>query len=239
LIYLENRTQGIVITALPPALGHNVSAETLADCFQASLFALALTHGKFRRRFSCGNRNFSKCPQDVRDHVDVGSGSSPVPTTRFANAANNSLCRTLPDPMAPLGAHLATCVGGGIVRVIDEHVVLLPLLPLPPQLIPLKKSPLSKGLHHFCICLFREWERNSMSENVKVTVEEFKRDPGCYLNEVGDNRSMEVGENVVIVSKADLEGYKATIELLSDWVGGKKVFDSIADADRSPEKSYS
>ena len=29
-----------------------------------------------------------------------------------------------------------------------------------------------------------------MSENVKVTVEEFKRDPGRYLNEVGDNRSM-------------------------------------------------
>ena len=74
-----------------------------------------------------------------------------------------------------------------------------------------------------------------MSENVKVTVEEFKRDPGRYLNEVGDNRSIEVGEHVVIVSKADLEGYKATIELLSDWVGGKKVFDSIADADRSPE----
>ena len=74
-----------------------------------------------------------------------------------------------------------------------------------------------------------------MSENVKVTVEEFKRDPDRYLNEVGDNRSIEVGENVVIVSKADLEGYKATIELLSDWVGGKKVFDSIADADRLPE----
>ena len=74
-----------------------------------------------------------------------------------------------------------------------------------------------------------------MSENVKVTVEEFKRDPGCYLNEVGDNRSMEVGENVVIVSKADLEGYKATIELLSDWVGGKKVLDSIAEGDRLPE----
>jgi hypothetical protein len=74
-----------------------------------------------------------------------------------------------------------------------------------------------------------------MGENVKVTVEEFKRDPDRYLNEVGNNRSIEVGENVVIVSKADLEGYKATIELLSDWAGGKKVFDSIAEADRLPE----
>jgi hypothetical protein len=61
-----------------------------------------------------------------------------------------------------------------------------------------------------------------MSENVKVTVEEFKRDPDRYLNEVGDNHAIEIGENVVIVSKAGLEGYKATIELLSDWTGGKK-----------------
>jgi hypothetical protein len=74
-----------------------------------------------------------------------------------------------------------------------------------------------------------------MSENVRVTTEEFKRDPDRYLNEVGDNRSIEVGENVVIVSKADLEGYKATIELLSGWVGGKKAFASIAEADPLPE----
>jgi hypothetical protein len=74
-----------------------------------------------------------------------------------------------------------------------------------------------------------------MSENVNVTVEEFKRDPDRYLNEVGDSRSIEVGEKVVIVSKADLEGYKATIELLSDWVGGKKAFGSIAEPDRLPE----
>jgi hypothetical protein len=51
LIYLENRTQGIVIPALSPAFGHDISAETLADCFQASLFALAVTHGKVSATF--------------------------------------------------------------------------------------------------------------------------------------------------------------------------------------------
>jgi hypothetical protein len=74
-----------------------------------------------------------------------------------------------------------------------------------------------------------------MTDAIKVTVEEFKRDPDRYLSEVGDDRSIEVGEDIVIVSKADLEGYKNTIELLRDWASGTNILQSIAEADPLPE----
>jgi hypothetical protein len=74
-----------------------------------------------------------------------------------------------------------------------------------------------------------------MTDAIEVTVEEFKRDPDRYLSEVGDDRSIEVGEDIVIVSKADLEGYKNTIELLRDWASGTNILQSIAEADPLPE----
>jgi hypothetical protein len=74
-----------------------------------------------------------------------------------------------------------------------------------------------------------------MTDAIKVTVEAFKRDPDRYLSELGEGRLVEVGEDIVIISKADLEGYKNTIELLRDWVGGTNILQPIAEADPLPE----
>jgi hypothetical protein len=68
---------------------------------------------------------------------------------------------------------------------------------------PLEKSPPCKASshlsHRLCKYLSRKQQTNPISENIKVTGEKFRRD----LTARGrDNRSIEAGKDIVIVSKA-------------------------------------
>ena len=78
-------------------------------------------------------------------------------------------------------------------------------------------------------------EGSLMAENTKITAIEFEHAVQRYLDEVGAGHAVELSDrDIVLVSRSDLEGYIATIELLSDKAGAKELLESIADADRLP-----